>query len=169
MSARLSDDVSHPYPSGVDVWIATGAYAGRSPLAPGTVGSLWGIPLTLGIWLIPSNLGRGLVALLICAGGIPLCTSVARKLGRKDPGAIVWDEIASMPLVFMFVSDTAMSQPLVWVMGFALHRLFDIVKPPPVRWLERLPDGLGIMADDCAAALYACLVLNLILHLGVLR
>jgi len=76
--------------------------------------------------------------------------------GSKDNQAIVWDEIASMPIVFLLVPMTGWT---VAVVGFALHRLFDITKPPPARQLERLPDGLGVMADDWIAALYACLAL----------
>jgi phosphatidylglycerophosphatase A len=92
--------------------------------------------------------------------GVPLCSRAARDLGgQKDPGAVVWDEIATVPLVFLLIPQAG---SWLWlVVGFALHRLFDISKPWPCRWLERLPGGLGIMADDVAAALYAAIVLRI--------
>ena len=86
---------------------------------------------------------------VICTASIPVCTRATRALGgKKDPGAIVLDEIASLPITFFLVEMTSAS---VVVAGFALHRLFDITKPPPARQFERLPDGLGVMADDWAA------------------
>ncbi len=96
--------------------------------------------------------------------GVPVCTLAARQLNRKDPGCVVLDEIVSMPLVFLGVR---MDGPLwevasILVIGFVLHRIFDITKPPPTRRLESLPQGLGIMADDIMAGIYAGGVLWLI-------
>ena len=89
--------------------------------------------------------------------GIPLATAAGRALGgKKDNQAIIWDEIATVPVVFLFVPLTTWRIALA---GYVLHRLFDITKPPPARQLERLPDGLGVMADDWMASLYACLLL----------
>ena len=68
-----------------------------------------------------------------------------------------------MPLVFLWVP---LDGWLTGLWGFALHRLFDITKPPPARQAERLPDGLGVMADDWIAALYACMALRLVVALG---
>ena len=91
---------------------------------------------------------------------IPICTAAARDLGgKKDPGAIVLDEIASLPIVFLAVP---WDRPWVILAGFVLHRVFDISKPPPARQLEKLSTGLGIMADDWAAAVYARLALGLL-------
>ena len=78
--------------------------------------------------------------------GIPLCTAAGRALGgKKDNQAIIWDEIVTMPIVFLLVPLTNWKIALA---GFLLHRLFDITKPPPAGQLEQLPDGLGVMADD---------------------
>lgn len=97
----------------------------------------------------------------VCAIGVPICTAAARRLGgRKDPGAIVFDEIASMPITFFLIP---LDRPATVVAGFLLHRFFDILKPQPARSLERLPEGLGIMADDWIAGLYS----NLALHLAI--
>ncbi len=155
-------DPHRPWHYGPAVWLATGAWIGFSPVAPGTVGALWGLPLAWGLSLLPWPAQLAIVAVLFLIG-VPLCTSAARELGVKDPGSIVWDEIVSMGIVFLFVPIT----PLTLALGFALHRLFDIAKPPPVRQLERLPDGLGIMADDLMAGAYACGVLHVLLRLGV--
>jgi phosphatidylglycerophosphatase A len=92
--------------------------------------------------------------LLLNLVGIPLATAAGRALGgKKDDQAIIWDEIATVPVVFLFV-------PLIsWriaLAGYVLHRLLDITKPPPAGLLERLPDGLGVMADDWMASVYAC-------------
>ena len=105
----------------------------------------------------------------ICALGIPICTAAVRRLGgKKDPGSIVFDEIASLPITFCFLpfDHFPWDRPAVIVTGFLLHRLFDILKPQPARALERLPEGLGIMADDWIAGLYSNLALRLVIWLG---
>ena len=146
------------------VWLATGAWFGRSPIAPGTVGALWGIPLAWGIGHFSSPWIQAAAIVAICAAGVPLCTAAVRRLGdAKDPGCIVFDEIASLPITYFLVD---MHQPAVIVAGFLLHRLFDITKPPPARQLEHLPDGLGIMADDWAAGVYSNLSLQLLVWLN---
>jgi phosphatidylglycerophosphatase A len=150
------------------VFLATGLWSGRMPAAPGTFGALLGLPLAWGISLISSEWLQALVIVAICAAGVPICTAAARRLGgQKDPGAIVLDEIASLPITFFLVPHDTWRQPLVVLIGFALHRLFDITKIPPARQLERLPTGLGIMADDWAAGVYSCLVLHAILWTGL--
>ena len=149
------------------VFVATGFWAGRMPIAPGTFGALWGLPLAWSISFIPGVWLQVAVIAAICAVGVPICSVAAQRLGGlKDPGAIVLDEIASLPIAFFLVSREILEQPLVLVIGFALHRLFDITKVPPARQLERLPTGLGIMADDWAAGVYSCLVLHAILWTG---
>lgn len=153
------------------LFLATGAGLGYSPIMPGTCGAIWGVPLAWAIAQIEGFTGPGALSLtiqlaviaLLFVGGIPLCTSAARRLGgKKDPSAITWDEIASMPIVFLFVPLAEMSNPIVLLVGFALHRVFDITKPPPCKQLERLTDGLGVMIDDLVAAIYACGVLHLL-------
>jgi phosphatidylglycerophosphatase A len=124
---------------------------------PGTFGTLWGLPLAWGIGFLPIW-ARVIAILAICSLGIPICTAAVRKLGgRKDPGCVVFDEIASVPIT-LFLAPV--EQPSVLVAGFLLFRLFDITKPPPARQLERLPEGLGVMADDWAAGVYSCLALH---------
>jgi phosphatidylglycerophosphatase A len=113
--------------------------------------------LAWGLGHIPGWWWQVLAVAALNAVGIPLCTIAGRVLGRgKDPGAIVWDEIVTVPVVFLLVS---MANWKVAAAGFFLHRLFDTMKPPPARQLERLPEGLGVMADDWAAGAYACAAL----------
>jgi len=92
--------------------------------------------------------------------GIPICTRAARLLGGKDPGPIVLDEAVAVPLVLVAVPPEARG-PVVLAAAFVLFRVFDILKPPPCRQLERLPTGLGIMADDQWAAVLAAACLGL--------
>jgi phosphatidylglycerophosphatase A len=106
-----------------------------------------------------------LLIVLVVAIGIPAATLEARGCGRKDPSHVVIDEVAGQLL-------TLVACPIVWqalVAGFILFRVFDIVKPPPVRSLERLPEGTGIVVDDLGAGAYALIILQLLLHFGVIR
>lgn len=106
---------------------------------------------------------QAVVIVAFCAASIPIATLAGRALGRgKDPGCIVIDEIAGMMITFFAVPITGFA---VAVLGFLLFRVFDIAKLPPARQLEHLPEGLGVMADDWAAAVYANLFLRLILTL----
>jgi phosphatidylglycerophosphatase A len=97
--------------------------------------------------------------------GIAAANRVARGSGIKDPQFVVIDEVAGQLVALIAV-------PLAWqpfLAGFILFRAFDIVKPPPVRQLEAIPEGAGIMLDDVAAGLYALGVMHLLLHLGLLK
>jgi phosphatidylglycerophosphatase A len=95
----------------------------------------------------------------LAAAGIPICTRAARLLGRgKDPGAIVFDEMAALPMALLAVPPAARSAAVLGT-AFVLFRFFDVTKPVPARQLERLPEGWGIMADDWAAAGWAAAVL----------
>ena len=106
------------------------------------------------VWLVPVNI---VLAALAVALGIPAATRVARASGLKDPQFVVIDETAGQLI-------TLIAAPLTWksfLAGFILFRAFDIVKPPPVRQLERLPEGTGIVVDDVAAGLYGLAVMQL--------
>lgn len=124
-----------------------------------------GIPLAWVVMQIP-NVGIQIAALVaLYAVGIPICSSAARTLNKKDPGEVVWDEIATVPIVFLFVPMHLMSRPEILVVGFLLHRVFDISKLWPLNKLEKLPDGFGIMTDDVMAGIYGCAVMHLLLWL----
>jgi phosphatidylglycerophosphatase A len=96
--------------------------------------------------------------------GIPASTQVSRASAAKDPQFVVIDEVAGQLIALIAV-------PVTWkslLAGFILFRGFDIVKPPPVRQLERLPEGSGIVLDDVAAGFYALAIMQLLLHFGLL-
>lgn len=148
-------------------FLATGAGVGLIPFAPGTFGSLWGIPIAIAFSFLPNAIWHLAALVIINLIGIPICTKGAALLGRKDPGAVVWDEIATVPIAFFLIPQSEMTWPVLLI-GFGLHRLFDISKTPPANHLEGLKDGLGIMADDWAAGVWACLAMHLLRWLGVL-
>lgn len=139
------------------VWLASGLGIGLLMPAPGSFGSIWGLPLAYLYAQLPGPFWPWVAAAAMIALGVPLCDRAARDLARKDPGPVVWDEFSTVPLVFLLVPITGG----LWIalIGFGLHRAFDITKPWPCNWLERLPGGWGIMADDVVASLYAAGVL----------
>jgi phosphatidylglycerophosphatase A len=141
---------------------------GRLHPGPGT----WGSAATVVLWaatahalptpvLTPAAISAALLITLI---GIPAATQVSRAMANKDPQFVVIDEVAGQFIALIAV-------PLAWktfLAGFILFRAFDIVKPPPVRQLEKLPEGLGIVLDDVAAGIYALAVMQLLIHSGLL-
>lgn len=138
--------------------VAIGFGAGWSPYAPGTVGTAVGLPLAWGLSHTGIEIsGWSLVCIALFLLGVPICTKAARLLGTEDPGSVVFDEIAAVPLVFLLVPVT----PWSLCLGFLWFRLFDVLKPWPIRRFERLPAGWGIMADDTVAALFAAGCLRL--------
>jgi phosphatidylglycerophosphatase A len=170
MGLVMPDAPSPPHSPWLDpsLIVATCGWVGRIPFAPGTFGSLVGLPLSLATgaaaaWLAGWSGQRdpattilveiALIAALVLAS-IPLCTRAARLLGTEDPGAIVLDEAVAVPTVLALV-PVAARHAAVLAAAFVLFRVFDILKPPPIRQTERLPEGLGIMADDQVAAGFA--------------
>jgi len=140
----------------------TGFGFGYSPVAPGTVGSLLGL-FVVWTWQqvqLPSAVNGLAIAATVLAG-IPICSRAARLFDVEDPSHVVFDEIAAFPIVFLAI-------PFDWTsgfIGFCWFRLFDVIKPWPVHRLENLPGGIGIMADDLAAAVYAAVSLWLTVKL----
>ena len=107
--------------------------------------------------------GSGLAALAVLVG-IPAATRVAQATGIEDPQFVVIDEVAGQLIALIGV-------PLSWkslLAGFILFRVFDTTKPPPVRQLERIPDGAGIVLDDVAAGIGALIIMHLLLHFRIL-
>lgn len=141
------------------VTVATGFFSGYSPIAPGTAGScavvvLYGIVPGLFLWRWVWAVWIGVF--LIGARAADRCIA----FWGEDPGKVVIDEIVGMMITIGFMPLNAK----IVVAGFVLFRLFDIVKPPPARGLEKLPGGWGVMADDVAAGVYA----NIALRLGIM-
>ena len=143
------------------LWLATGLGVGNVSAAPGTLGSLWGPPLVWGMQEAGlAGWTWGAAALVLVLAGVPICGRASVILRRKDPGCVVFDEIAAFPVVFA-VTHVDWATALA---GFALFRLFDVWKPWPIRRFEQLPGGWGVMADDLVAAVYAALGLWLASH-----
>ncbi|MFQ5507994.1 MAG: phosphatidylglycerophosphatase A [Leptospirillia bacterium] len=142
--------------------VAIGFGSGLLPRAPGTAGSVVGVIIA---WpLMGLSLPVYLAATVAVSGlGIYAAGVAERQLGKKDPGAVVIDEIAGILVTFTLVTPT----PAHLILGFCLFRLFDISKPPPCRWAEgRFSGGFGIMADDLMAGVYAALVLQAAIRFG---
>jgi phosphatidylglycerophosphatase A len=142
----------------VAVWLATAGGIGRIPWAPGTWGSLVG--LVIGILAVQAC-GHGALVGLLAA--FPVCTWACGEaehiLERHDPPAIVLDEVWGMAAVIMIGVPLLRPFGTLTPIDLVLFRLFDIVKPWPLKRLARLPGGWGIMADDAGAAAYAFLSL----------
>jgi len=162
----------NPEPPEAPLWadlVATFFRMGRLHPGPGT----WGSAATVILWAaaayalpararMPSLIGLAILVILV---GIPAATRVARAHGKKDPQFVVIDEVAGQLIALI-------GAPLAWktfLLGFILFRAFDITKPPPVRQLERLPEGTGIVLDDVAAGIYALAVMQLLLRSGLLK
>jgi phosphatidylglycerophosphatase A len=139
--------------------------AGLLKPGPGTYGSisallLWFISIhVFHPTALAQTIGTAIAALAATLIGIPAATIVARESGRKDPGHVVIDEVAGQLIALIAI-------PADWrhaALSLLLFRLFDILKPPPVRQLERLPAGTGIMLDDVAAGVLALIVAHIAL------
>ncbi len=150
-------------------WLV-GTFFGVGTLRPGP--GTWGSTATVLLWAgfaqyFPTTLRLPLNILLVVlaiAIGIPAATRVARASGRKDPQHVVIDEVAGQLI-------TLVGAPLHWkplLAGLILFRVFDMWKPVPVRSLEKLPEGTGIVLDDVAAGAYGLIVMQLLLRFGIL-
>jgi len=145
-------------PHRLTLLFATGLGAGYAPIASGTFGTMVAIPLfiLLSRWGTPGVLAGLLFTAVL---GIPAADHMERSLGASDPGKVVIDEIAGY-LLAMAGSPVAAGHIIA---GFFLFRFFDILKPPPVRQAERyLRGGLGVVADDLLAGVYAWICLRLL-------
>jgi phosphatidylglycerophosphatase A len=157
----------HPPSEKKTLWAwAIGTFFGVGLLkpGPGTYGSIAAVLLWFGAahLLHPTPvalaIGTAIAALVATFIGIPAATIVARESGREDPGHVVIDEVAGQLIALIAI-------PADWrhaVISLLLFRIFDIFKPPPIRQLERLPGGTGIMLDDVAAGLFALVLAQMI-------
>jgi phosphatidylglycerophosphatase A len=153
------------------VWATLiGTFLGIGRLKPGP--GTWASLVTVLFWAAASlqiqahdrACATVLAASIVTLVGIPAATQVARFSGSKDPQHVVIDEVAGQLVALISI-------PLGWktfLAGLILFRVFDILKPPPVRQLERLPEGVGIVADDLGAGFYALAVMHLLMHFGLL-
>lgn len=138
--------------------LAFGFGSGLSPRAPGTAGTLAALPIYFGLSSLSLAM-YSLVVVLAALLGIWLCEHASQRLGVHDHPGIVWDEF-----VGMWIALWALPVTWGWLLaGFALFRVFDILKPWPIGWLDRhAKGGFGIMIDDIVAGVLACAVLHAI-------
>jgi phosphatidylglycerophosphatase A len=144
----------------VILFIAQGVYAGKSPVAPGTAGTLVGVLLYFGLKNIGA-LSYAVLTILLCVIGTWAAGRAETILGKKDSPSIVIDEIAGY-LIAMFMV------PIGWgyiVAGFILFRVFDILKPWPLHDLQDVHGGLGVMLDDIGAGVYTNILLQISAYL----
>ena len=142
------------------VFFATGFGAGCAPVAPGTVGTIVAIPFVFFMQKLSLELFI-VLTLVVCVLGVWVCDVAATKLNTHDHPGIVLDEVAGY-----FVTMIAAPPGWIWIaVGFVLFRLFDILKPWPISWLDKkVSGGLGIMIDDIIAGIFSLLVLQLCVH-----
>jgi len=151
----------HRMISRFSVTLASVFYIGFIPGAPGTYGSLAAVAVLYfigqnGNWINPAALlaGVGIITLL----GIPASAAAGKQVNDEDPSFVVIDEVAGQLLTFFLIPFSVANI----ILGFFAFRAFDIFKPWPIRKLESLPHGIGVMADDLLAGVYACAVLHII-------
>jgi phosphatidylglycerophosphatase A len=134
--------------------IGTTLGSGFFPIAPGTVGSAIAITVLV---LLPTPSVSMLIGVIVIMFLVGIwAAGRCEKIWGKDPGRVNWDEVVGQCIALLWIPKTG----LFYLLGFLLFRFFDILKPSPVRDAEKLPAGLGIMADDVAAGIYANLVLQ---------
>ena len=147
------------------LFMAFGFGSGLAKKAPGTFGTLAAIPV-YGLFAQTDSLIYSLLTILVTVVGVRICDIAAEKLGEHDFGGIVWDEIAGYLITMWLV-------PLTWktiLAGFILFRFFDILKPWPIKWLDRkVHGGFGIMIDDVLAGVFAGALLLLAVDWGWIR
>lgn len=138
------------------VFLSTVCYVGYAPVAPGTVGSAAGLVVYVIVAWARSPLVEVVTIVLLFAAGVWAATTAERYFGGIDPGPVVLDEVVGMLITLAFI-------PVGWsgaIVGFFLFRVMDVIKPFPAARFERLHGGLGVMADDAMAAVYANLALR---------
>jgi len=143
------------------VLVATVAYSGYFPIAPGTVGSAAGLLVYLLVWWTQSPILEAGLIVAVFAAGTWAATEAERFFGGIDPGPVVIDEVLGMLVTLAFM-PVGLSTAIA---GFVIFRIFDVIKPYPANRLERLHGGIGVMADDAMAGVYANLVLRGVVYL----
>ena len=142
----------------IALMLATWFGCGYFPWGPGTVGSLAGLLLAMGVELYLGDTRKFLfgITFILFMPAVWAASKTAEITGKKDPGLVVVDEVLGQWVTLLGASSFQVSS---FAAAFVLFRLFDIWKPWPVRQFERLPGGYGIVADDIAAGIYGALIL----------
>jgi len=140
--------------------LALGFGSGLAPKAPGTFGTLFAILPVIATEQFAYPV-KAFIFVLLLLGGVWAADRYEKITGKKDASEVVIDEIAAYYMIFLFIPANVFTVPL----GFVLFRIFDIWKPYPIKKLEKIDGGLGVMADDLLAAVYSIIILG-ILYLG---
>jgi len=144
------------------VFVATVAYCGYFPIAPGTAGSAAGLVVYLLVWWTRSPVVEIALIAATFAAGTWAAGHAERYFGGIDPGQVVIDEVLGMLITLAFI-------PAGWaamLVGFVLFRIFDVIKPYPANRLEKFHGGFGVMADDAMAGVYANIALRVLMWLA---
>ncbi len=143
------------------IFLASGAYVGYIPTAPGTFGSLLALPILVAVarssWSVAAVV---MLTAIVAVAAMPVCGRAGRIFGQSDSSRIVLDEVCGMLIA------SALLPPTTWALGlaFAAFRFFDIAKPFPAGYFDRhVKNGIGVVADDLVAGVYANLVVRVFL------
>ncbi len=141
------------------MFFATGCFIGNTPFAPGTFGTILGLPLCFLLAETELPVAVFLIVIFIIFA-VLIAHNAEKILKKKDPGCIIIDEIAGIVVTFIGLKFNIISA----VAGFIIFRFFDILKPFPIRFLEeKVPGGAGVVIDDIMAGIYSNLVLRVLL------
>ncbi len=136
---------------------AVGFGSGLTKFAPGTFGTVFAVLLTALTGTLP-YWAKAAIFLMLLVGGVKAADRYEQLTGKKDASEVVIDEIAAYYMIFLFYPVNIVSL----LMGFVLFRIFDITKPYPIKKLEKIEGGLGVMLDDLLAAVYSMIVMILL-------
>ena len=140
-------------------FICTWLYSGKAKFAPGTFGSLATLPFVYLISTYFGPIGIFIFALITFVIGIIACDKYTKIIDKQDPGFIVIDEVSGQSIALLLAGTNI----YLYIIGFILFRIFDILKPYPVSWADKkLHGGFGIMLDDIFAGIYALIILEII-------
>lgn len=161
--SRLSPERREKLKRGASLFLATGGFSGYFPVAPGTAGTVVGVLI---LWCLSDapSFFRLVLCLFLMLSGVWAAYEAGRRFKSPDSGKIVIDEIVGIMVAMIGIPITG-----YWlVVGFILFRFFDIVKLPPVDYLDRrLKNGWGVMADDVMSGIYCNLILRLMLKTSI--
>lgn len=136
--------------------IALGLGTGLAPVAPGTVGTLLAFPIHLALAQYLPTFAHAIVIGLLFLLGVWACRVTGLAMGIADHSGMVWDEVVAMLIILLL----APAGPWWWLAAFLVFRVFDVLKPPPIRYFDQtIKGGFGVMFDDILAAIYTLLVL----------
>lgn len=170
MTQKIPQKIQNPIARFGILGLSTGLGLGYVPVAPGTFGSLLGIPLGLLLLQYPSWLSFIVLSILVIVTA-PICERACLHWGQKDSGKVVWDEVLGMAIALLGLRGTVYSQlqinpdQFIWpdwtavAVAFVAFRVFDITKPYPAKMFDRRDSGLGVILDDVVAGLYAALIM----------